>query len=269
MTKISRYLFISLFFIFIIGNVFAVNKPDYADSLKFFRACTTGDTKAAEDFLKQYPDCADIELTFDFEKISSIALEIADSSESFYQQIVSHLVIKIVNQVFENNPEAIEILKNYKSYPIIVASQYGSTDIVKLLMSYHSNLELKDNYGNTALIQASYNGHLEVVKELLENKAEINTKNIIGSTALMFASYNNQLEVVKGLLETKADTSARMNDGWTALILASEQGHVEIVQELFRCIIVSSVSLADWAKSFGKKSKSFLPKISSGVFAPS
>lgn len=104
MTKISRFLFISLICFFISGNVFAGNKPNYADTMKFFRACSTGDTTAAEDFLKQYPDCADIELTIDFERLTSEALEIADSSESFLQQIISHLIIKAVNKAFENNP---------------------------------------------------------------------------------------------------------------------------------------------------------------------
>ena len=61
----KRLLIVSLFFIFASIDIFAQSKPDSNAVFNYYVACATGDVKAAENFLIQYPDCVDIELSFD------------------------------------------------------------------------------------------------------------------------------------------------------------------------------------------------------------
>ncbi|XP_078581532.1 death-associated protein kinase 1-like [Branchiostoma floridae x Branchiostoma japonicum] len=57
-----------------------------------------------------------------------------------------------------------------------VASMYGRTEIVKLLLQHDADVEARDNYGDTALHVASRNGHTEIVKLLLQHDADVEAR---------------------------------------------------------------------------------------------
>ena len=57
---------------------------------------------------------------------------------------------------------------------LYMASQYGYTDIVKLLLAAKADVNVADkNYGATPLWKASWRGHTEIVKLLLAAKADV------------------------------------------------------------------------------------------------
>ena len=257
----KRLLIVSLFFIFASIDIFAQSKPDSNAVFNYYVACATGDVKNARNFLIQYPDCVDIELSLDnfFDDTDK-----QKSSEFAYQRFANYLISKGIAYGFKDKEEEEEFIKNYKRYPILMASQYGHSDVVKLLISYHSNLELKDEHENTALIRASQNGHLDIIKELVNNGANIedhqgeilsmaaynghkevveyflkkgvnvDSKDLIGLTALMHASIANQLDIVKQLVKNGADVNAVGDSNVTSLMFASQQGNKTIAEFLIK-----------------------------------
>ncbi len=113
---------------------------------------------------------------------------------------------------------------------LILASQEGHTEVVKLLIDYGADVNGLN--GNTALIAASYNGHKDVVQLLLRYGANVNAVNNHGDTALMFASNKGHKEVVTLLLDMGAHVNVISNSGETALTFASSGGHKDVVQLL-------------------------------------
>ena len=257
----KRLLIVSLFFIFASIDIFAQSKPDSNAVFNYYVACATGDVKAAENFLIQYPDCVDIELSFDnfFDDTDK-----QKSLEFAYQRFANYLISKGIAYGFKDKEEEAKFIKNYKRYPILMASQYGHLDVVKLLISYHSNLELKDEHENTALIRASQNGHLDIIKELVNNGANIedhqgeilamaaynghkeiveyflkkgvnvDSKDLYGNTALANASMANQFDIVKYLVKNGADVNAVGDSNVTSLMFASQQGNKTIAEFLIK-----------------------------------
>ena len=88
---------------------------------------------------------------------------------------------------------------------LILASDRGYTEIVKLLLEAGANVNLQDSHGNTALMWASSKGHIEVVRLLLESGAKVDLQNKDGATALMWASGDGKKEIAKILLENGAN----------------------------------------------------------------
>ena len=57
--------------------------------------------------------------------------------------------------------------------PLMIATELGEEEIVKLLVNNGSDIDLKDKSGHTALLIAAYNGELKILKYLSDNGANI------------------------------------------------------------------------------------------------
>ena len=127
------------------------------------------------------------------------------------------------------------------------SSEHGLTRIVKILLAQEGiNVNLWNNEGETAIILASQNGHIEIVKMLLKAGAHVNVEededamdveilNLDHHSALMMASYEGHTEIVKILLDAGAHVNTVANDGYdTAITLAYNRGHDKIVELLIR-----------------------------------
>lgn len=69
------------------------------------------------------------------------------------------------------------------STPLISATLFGKTEIVKLLIDAGAMLNVQNNEGSTALITGAFFCRPEIVKMLLAKKADKTIKNKYGSTA--------------------------------------------------------------------------------------
>ena len=111
----------------------------------------------------------------------------------------------------------------------------GYVELVQLIITKRkTDLSLNEKIENTfLLIIASQNGHGEVVKILLEKRAQVDLQEQDGVSALIAASYNRHYEVVKILPENGAqvDLLPEQNDH-SALMFASQTGHAEVVKIL-------------------------------------
>uniref|UniRef100_A0ABM0LU22 Uncharacterized protein LOC100376500 n=1 Tax=Saccoglossus kowalevskii TaxID=10224 RepID=A0ABM0LU22_SACKO len=148
--------------------------------------------------------------------------------------------------------------------PLLVASEQGHIDIVKILLQHNARVDVFDEHGKAALHLAAENGHVEVADILLWHKAFVNAKSKLGvtplhlgaqngynkliklliethnatidalslakQTPLHMAAQNGQLEVCETLLKMKADSNATDIHGQTPLHLAAENDHAEIVK---------------------------------------
>ena len=116
--------------------------------------------------------------------------------------------------------------------PLIMASQYGYTETVKLLLEYDADKEAKDKYNRTPLIWASRYGKTEIVKLLLEYDADKEAKSYGGWTSLMRSSIYGYLEVVKLLLEYGADIKLYNSSNKSCLYYHNEIWEEEYTHEL-------------------------------------
>ena len=131
---------------------------------------------------------------------------------------------------------------------LMIASEYGHTEIVRLLLDRGADINSQDNSGDTALIKKSAHGKGDMAEFLLDIGADPNIENIKGDTALMNAArYSNSIlnlaegtdyiKVVELLLRHGADPNIRNWNGKTASMIAEREGADDIarlIQDHFR-----------------------------------
>ncbi len=79
----------------------------------------------------------------------------------------------------------------------------------------------------TPLIVATDEGRLELVKLLIEAKADINDQDTVGQTALHLAAGRNYTEIIKLLIKAKARIDIKAVNRLTAFEYATENGMKE------------------------------------------
>ena len=137
----------------------------------------------------------------------------------------------VVKLLLSKDPD-INIQNNDGVTALMFASANEHHQVVELLLSKDPDINIQNNDGWTALMLASCNGHHQVVEQLLSKDPDINIQNNNGWTALMLASRYGHHQVVELLLSKDPDINIQNNDGWTALMLASRNGHHQVVKQL-------------------------------------
>ena len=94
------------------------------------------------------------------------------------------------------------------------------------------DIELPDRNGLTPLLVATYYGKTAIVKYLCDKGARVDEDDSNGWTSLMYAAYYNYVEIAKILIEHNANMSVRNPKGYTALYYAEKYGHNEIIKML-------------------------------------
>jgi hypothetical protein len=125
---------------------------------------------------------------------------------------------------FEDNPEF--------STGLIVASYFGHSAVVRLLLDKGADLESKDKEGQTPLSWAARNGNGAVVKLLLDKGADLELKDRYGQTPLSWAARNRYKSVVKLLLDKGADIESKDRYGRTPLSWAADSRRAAVVKLL-------------------------------------
>jgi ankyrin repeat protein len=142
-------------------------------------------------------------------------------------------LLEVSRKILDRSASAEVNSCNYHgSTPLLLASEEGHADVVRLLLDFNADMYARDGDGDTALHCAALRGRLEVSQILLELNLDVNSRNNSESTPLhrvLEGGREGNPDVARLLLDYGADVQARDLSGRTAFELARDRGQHEIV----------------------------------------
>ena len=114
---------------------------------------------------------------------------------------------------------------------LLLSAVNGNTDILRCFIENKADVDARTgNCQCTLLIVASKYGHTNAVNVLLQYGANVALTDKSGRTALHFAagSSDNSCEILRCLIENGADIDKGRNDNQTPLMIAAQKGHVSV-----------------------------------------
>ncbi|MDD9331973.1 MAG: ankyrin repeat domain-containing protein [Wolbachia sp.] len=182
------------------------------------------------------------------------------------------LITDIVKHFLRKNLD-INVKDVDNATPLLIASRFGSADIVRLYLDHGADIHSKDKYGNSALHCAASNKYTdndaehdkslqvdrkdctvnykeikdnrEIIKILMgkginahkDKKIDVNVKNRYGHTPLFSAVEHRKYANTQLLLGNGADVDAIDENGFKAIHFAIKQGSLELLKILLPKIL--------------------------------
>ena len=117
--------------------------------------------------------------------------------------------------------QAVFVRRASSKYPLLVATELGNVEAVKLFLSHKANVDIVDNIsGFTALYIATQQFHMEMIEILLRNGANANKK-VINDTSFTYALNNLQSRNVEEREKREDILCMMLNYGGNANALVS------------------------------------------------
>ena len=144
--------------------------------------------------------------------------------------------IEQVQEIFQNNHEALSITTSVFGSWLHVAAQFGKLDIIKYLVSIGADINKNGGiYGGTAINEAADAGHYDIVKYLLSKGAKLDISEP-ERNPLFGAIMSGNKNIVQLLLDNGIDASVRYTGDYMnnmdAYDFAIERGQKEIAAML-------------------------------------
>lgn len=117
-----------------------------------------------------------------------------------YKKTELMLIAGLDPNEFWYNPE-----QKRNIFPLHNSAGWGTTKMVKLLLSYGAEINLEDNNGLTAIFYAIQHGTKAIVKVLIEHGANVNHKSHNKTNPLYYAKRFKKPEIVDLLLKAGAE----------------------------------------------------------------
>ncbi len=114
---------------------------------------------------------------------------------------------------------------------LLQGASEGNIALVKRSLDQRAELETKNADGETALILASWYGSPEIVTMLLESGANVNAQDNAGYTAIAKAAslgVGRHYEIVEILIQASANLNLKTREGKSPFLLAVLNGHKEL-----------------------------------------
>jgi ankyrin repeat protein len=172
-----------------------------------------------------------------------ILLVIAVATYFAYQFILMQNNAKLLDPELLNSLPDVQGLveygadANYNSpdteRPLIVASEFGSADVVGFLLANGADHTAMNFNGVTPLIGAVRAGKYDVMRQLISAGANVDQAGLIG-TPLQVAVAAQDVDAIKLLLENDATVDKMDDYKYTALCRAAELGDLDIARLLIK-----------------------------------
>jgi len=111
--------------------------------------------------------------------------------------------------------------------------RYGSTLELKELLKhelFNKNQNHHTHDSETLLCLASYYGLSDMVKVLIQSGSSVNKADGYGNTPLIMSAYGGYIKIAKMLIMVGADRNLTDNDGHTPLQIAMDYQHTGIAE---------------------------------------
>lgn len=151
---------------------------------------------------------------------------------TFKNEQIIHDNLKIIRMLLDNNADITLGKDGYNA--LIIATLFGSLELVNLLLKRGASIDHQTDDGTTALQNAAEFGHFSTVELLVDHGAAIDHQKKDGTTALLLAANFGHTDIVSFLLEKGASINHQNKNGETALMLAAQFGHFDIVRLLIK-----------------------------------
>ncbi|XP_066289374.1 uncharacterized protein [Branchiostoma lanceolatum] len=115
-----------------------------------------------------------------------------------------------------------------------VASRYGQTEVVELLIECKADVNARDDLRRTPLHRAAEGGHTGTCELLIRHGADVTARDRLQSTSLHLAALEGHTGTCELLIRHGADVTARSKSQYTPLHRAAEKGHTGTCELLIR-----------------------------------
>jgi ankyrin repeat protein len=116
--------------------------------------------------------------------------------------------------------------------PVIIASEWGQTAALKLLLENGGDVNQAMNDGSTPLFVASVWGQTAALKLLLRHGANVHKLNNQGVPPVWIAASEGHTDALHTLLKAGANARTAEYDGHPTIHIAAENGHLPVVRVL-------------------------------------
>ncbi|WP_297207111.1 ankyrin repeat domain-containing protein [uncultured Brachyspira sp.] len=221
---------------------------------EFFTAIDNGDINKVKELISSGIDINSV----NEEGWSALHLAVKANNSEIVRELLSHKKIDMNPRLPADTifTEGDNVWYADGQTPLLLASYYGYSDMVSMLLNYGADILAKDDVDEAMAIHiASARGYTSVVTAILDSNSAKNTgRDIVnigdntGTTPLMWASMNNQVSVIALLMKYKLDIDLQDDDGWTALHFAVASDSYRAVDILLRNGADANISDLDGKK---------------------
>jgi uncharacterized protein len=112
--------------------------------------------------------------------------------------------------------------------PLLLACQYGNTDILRALLDAGADVNDVSSNGISALTLCAGSAPTTIVKRFIEQGAKVTSADVLGQTALMHAAANGKSDNVSLLLNSGANINRVTKKGFTPLFFALKSNNKQL-----------------------------------------
>ncbi|XP_046558367.1 putative ankyrin repeat protein RF_0381 [Haliotis rubra] len=144
-----------------------------------------------------------------------------------------HGSASIVNFILLKHVVDINGRGKYGRTPVMLAAEFGNSDVFELLVQHGADVTLRDDDGNNILHVSCSGDNVKIINVVLVNRmTHINSRGHSGRTSLMWAAERGQTGVFDFLVRKGADVTLVDDDGDNVLHVASVVGDADMVRHI-------------------------------------
>ncbi|XP_067670056.1 serine/threonine-protein phosphatase 6 regulatory ankyrin repeat subunit A-like [Haliotis asinina] len=144
-----------------------------------------------------------------------------------------HGSASIVNLLLLKHAVDINGRGKYGRTPVMLAAEFGHSNVFELLVQHGADVRLRDDDGNNILHISCSGDNVTIINLVLVNHmADINSRGHNGRTSLMWAVERGQMGVFNFLVRKGADVTLVDDDGDNVLHVASVVGDADMVKHI-------------------------------------